>query len=35
VLTAVGGFLQNAMPAVQGAPELAPLLFEILSIGVL
>lgn len=34
MLTAVGGFLQQALPTIQQAPELAPLCFEMLSIGV-
>lgn len=34
VLTAIGGFLQQAIPAVQQAPQLGPLLFEMLSFGV-
>jgi hypothetical protein len=33
-LSSVGTFLQTAMPAVQGAPELAPLLMEMLKFGV-
>jgi hypothetical protein len=34
LLTAVGGFLQQAVAAIPQAPELAPLLFEMLSVGV-
>jgi hypothetical protein len=33
-LSSVGTFLQTAMPAVQGSPELAPLLMEMLKFGV-
>jgi hypothetical protein len=33
MLTAVGGFLKEALPAATSQPALAPLLFEMLSIG--
>jgi hypothetical protein len=34
LLTAVGGFLQQAVASIPQAPEMAPLLFEMLSMGV-
>jgi hypothetical protein len=33
-LTAVSGFIQTALPVAQGAPELTPLLMEMLKFGV-
>jgi hypothetical protein len=33
-LTAVSGFMQTALPVAQGAPELTPLLMEMLKFGV-
>jgi hypothetical protein len=33
-LTAVSGFIQSALPVAQGAPELTPLLMEMLKFGV-
>lgn len=34
LLTAVGGFLQQAVPAAQQTPQLGPLLFDMLAMGV-
>lgn len=34
VLTALGSFLKEAVPAAQAMPELSPLLFEMLSYGI-
>lgn len=34
MLTAVGGFMEKAIPAIQGAPETAPMLIEMLKFGV-
>jgi hypothetical protein len=34
LLTSVGGFLQQAVPAVQQTPQIGPLLFDMLAMGV-
>jgi len=34
MLEAVGGYLQKALPVIQGAPEVAPMLIELMKFGV-
>ena len=34
MLTAVAGFIEKGLPAVQATPQLAPLMFEMLGVGV-